>query len=161
MSARRAKHSVSTITSDEDLAMEFLTGLVNYKPGGQQLEAGSKRESEGQKALLRLLRNNIPLSSTIRWRLAALLDPAQTTEAREFVIKPRRKGKQPNHPRDVEIARDIAAAIAASNGRRGAKETAIRDATKRYGVARPTVIRAWEKHGDFWLKPHRDNKGPN
>ena len=137
------------MTDDEKLAMEFLAGLVDQKSTGKisltYLEPGSERERKARKALVRLLREDAPLSSMVRWRIAALFDPDHTAEARELIIKLRRKGKQPNHIRDIEIARDIAGEVAA-----GCKtEAAIEAAIKRYRASRATVLRAWKNTGVF------------
>jgi hypothetical protein len=133
--------------SDEELAIEFLLHAIEHESGGQlsfkHLEPGSKRERDAREALVRLLRSFEPLSVAMRWRLAALFDPTHPLEAREFIIRARRKGKQPNHTRDLRIAETIALEISAGPGR---MEAAISAATHRYGVSRSTVLLAWRKH---------------
>jgi hypothetical protein len=113
--------------SDVILAMEYLAGTRNEK---------------ARKALVRALRNyQQPLSNAIRSMIAALLDPDHVWESREIVIRPRRRGKQPQYARDLQIAIDIVAETAA-----GTKlESALAIAEERHGVKTATVWRAWKK----------------
>jgi hypothetical protein len=131
--------------SDEALAMEFLIGTVKNIGGivsFDYLTPGSEREKAAQQALVRVLRKAHPLSNSIRWTIAALLDPSHQRENRKLVIQLRRKGKQPQHARDLHIAIDIAADRASKMK----MESAVMNAMGRYGARRATVLRAWEKH---------------
>ena len=130
--------------TDEALAMEFLAGRFEQhgdKISFKCLDPGSPREKEGQQALVRLLRNGLPLADIIRWRIAALLDPEHQFEHRQFVIAFRKKGKRPNHTRDTLIARYIAAEL--KTGRD--MESTIAEVKKRYGVSRSHVLRVWRE----------------
>jgi hypothetical protein len=130
--------------TDEALAMEFLAGRFEQhgdKISFKCLNPGSPREKEGQQALVRLLRNGLPLANDIRWRIAALLDLGHRFEHRRLVITFRKKGKQPNHARDFLIARYIAAEL--ETGRD--MESTIADVQKRYGVSRSHVLRVWRE----------------
>ena len=91
---------------------------------------------------MRLLRDHEPLSSIIRWRLAALLDPAHQFEERKISIENRASGPQPHHAISIEIARFVAAE--ASTGRQ--IEFAKEAAKDRYAVSLSTVERAWRDH---------------
>jgi hypothetical protein len=142
------------MTDDEHLAEEFLGGQIRDNGehwSHQYLEPGSDQEREARQALVRLLRSGLPLSSVIRWRLAALFDPAHTAEAREIEVKPRRGGIQRKPVRDVEIARDVAAEVSEMPGR---FEAAVAAAMQRYRVSRATVLRAWAQHKAAWLRSH-------
>ena len=130
--------------SDEALAMEFLAG--RFEQHGDQIsfkchDPGSPREKEAQQALVRLLRNGLPLANDIRWRIAALLDPRHQFENRKLVIAFRKKGKQPNHTLDFSIARTMVAEL--ETGRN--MESTITVVKKRYGVSRSHVLRVWRK----------------
>jgi hypothetical protein len=142
--------------SDEDLALEFLAGKIEQSPKGQIShtfhDPGSDGESAARAALLRLLRSRQPLSEMIRWRLAALLDPAHSLEERKFTIENRQAGQQPHHVIALEIARYIAAEAATGRQIESAKEAA----KDRYAVSLSTVERAWREHknsklvGSIW-----------
>ena len=138
------------MSDDEKLAREYLTGRIiegpDGKPQHQYLESGSEEEREAKAALGRLLRTD-NLSSYIRWALAGMHDPESKLHSREFVIKNRSGGAQPNHVIDIAIAMDVAQAVDS-----GTKlEAAIQKAVERYGVSRSTAFRAWEDHGRVWL----------
>jgi len=131
--------------TDEDLAMEFLGSRFEHhgdKVSIKNLLPGSAREKECQTALVRLLRGAPPISTMIRWRIAALFDPEHTQESRKLVIALRHKGKQPNHPRDLMIASDIAAELATGRD----MESSVAEVKQRYGVSRAQVLRAWKKN---------------
>jgi hypothetical protein len=140
------------MTDDETLAMALLGGLLAEDSKGRvshtHLEPGSDQEREAWAALARLFRNHDrELSVGLRHRLAALSDPEHPHEPRELVIKPRRRGPQPSHLIDVEIARFVAEAV--NNNEQ--VEAAVQLAVERYGKSRAEVYRAWEKHGQVWV----------
>jgi hypothetical protein len=141
---------------DEDLAMEYIGGTVD-RTGKQlsckYLEPGSEREREAKKALARLLRGDDPISKMIRWRLAALIDPHKA-EARQFKISNRKRGEQPNHLLDVEIAIFVAGKVTTGIG----VDAAVEEAWRHYGGSLRSAYRAWDKHKMNWLpKPDANN----
>jgi len=130
--------------TDQALAMEFLTG--RFEQHGDEisfkcLDPGSPREKQARQALVRLLRNGLPLAEIIRWRIAGLLDPEHQFEHRKLVIALRKKGKQPNHTLDFAIARNMVAEL--ETGRD--MESTVAEVKKRYGVSRSQVLRVWRK----------------
>jgi hypothetical protein len=131
--------------SDEELALEFLAGKFEESEGQvfhKYLEADSKEEGAARDALLRLLRSPQPLSNTLRWRLAALLDPAHTLEERKFLIQNRQAGSQPHNVIALEMARFIAETVAT-----GCKvDAAVAAAAARYAASERTVWRVWSDH---------------
>jgi hypothetical protein len=142
-----------TIETDEDLALEYLgckaidrDGVIEFT----YVEPDSDRETECLRALGRLLRGREPISIGLRWRLATLFDPDETTEARQLQFHRRRGGpNEPSDARSVMIARDIAAV---TNEGHGFFESAVAAAVERYGVSRPTVLRAWRTHRTVYEK---------
>jgi hypothetical protein len=144
------------IEPDELVIMDWLGAKAEVSGGRvsiKHLEPGSKGEQAARIALAKWLRSERPLTPAIRARLASLFDPAQGGEPRELVIKPRRKGKQPNPARDIAIAIDLIATGADENA--GQFESAVVTATKKYRVSRATVMRAWNANKN-WLLPPKD-----
>ena len=144
---------------DEILATALLLGLVKEDSKGRishtHLEAGSDLENQARAALARLLLNcDRELPHNIRRRLAALIDPAHEHEPRELVIQPRKRGRQSDYLIDVEIARDIAAAVNADEK----IDAAVKIAAEKYGVSERTARRAWAEHRSVWIiRPPRAN----
>jgi hypothetical protein len=132
--------------TDEELALEYLAGKIEQGPdekiSHKYHEPGTEEEQASREALIRLLRGYRPLSSMIRWRLAALLDPDAKSEERKFTIENRKGGEQPHHVIAIAIAWFIAAEIATGRKLESAKE----EAKERYGVSLSTVERAWHDH---------------
>jgi hypothetical protein len=141
-------------SDDEVLAAVYLHGYIAKAPDGtislEYFEPRSAEEKEAQAALVRLLRNSHwkPLRAEIAMALAGLFDAEHSLQTREVVIRPRAGGTQPNPTIDIMIARELARAVID-----GVKlESAVEDAKKRFQVSRATVLRAWAKHKDFWMK---------
>lgn len=138
----------------EKLIMDWLGAKSEVSDDGRvtikHVEPSSEGEQAARIALYELLRSGRELSPMIRERLANLFNPSEG-DPRELVIKPRRKGKQPNLARDIEIALDLKKAASANENSRQF-ENAVADTAKRYRVTRPTVWRAWKAHRD-WLFP--------
>src|ERR1700733_11224626 len=134
-------------TSDEELALAFLAGMIEEKSGvvsHRYFDKGSDMERRAQAALVRLLRSVQPLADIIRFRLAALLDPNATDE-RQFKIVNRRYGPKKTTPAlALEIARFIAADFAVS----GKIEAATEAARERFAVSLRTEQRAWAENKD-------------
>ncbi|MCK1440800.1 hypothetical protein IVB43_00005 [Bradyrhizobium sp. 48] len=150
--AAAEQEAADEVANTERLAHAFLAGELRTSDDGKlshsYLTPGSAQELAAQAALVQLLRSSSPLSSAIRHRLAALLDPSSRWEARKLAMKNRTGGKQPNHVVDLEIARDVAAEVV-----EGLKvEAAVAGASHRYGVSESTVWRAWKDHGEFWQR---------
>jgi hypothetical protein len=128
--------------SDEELAGDFLAGEREESEGKvfhKYLEPGGEEEAAACAALVRLLRSHQPLSAALRFRLAALLDPAHIMEERKLVIQNRKGGSQPHHAIAIEIAVFIAETIAT-----GCKvDAAVAAASSRFATPERTVWRAW------------------
>ena len=134
-------------TTDDELALAFLAGMMEEKGGTvshKYFEKDSEGERQAQAALVRLLRGDASLSHIIRFRLAALLDPTATDE-RQFKIVNRRRGPSKTTPAlALEIARFIAAEYAVS----GKMEAATEAAKVRFSVSLRTAQRAWADNKD-------------
>jgi hypothetical protein len=113
------RHRPRWARKDEDLAFELIAGRLVRDSNGrvlsnEYLKPGSNRERDARAAMARVLRNpDRELSIALRFRLAALFDADYHYEAREFVIKNRKRGVQPNHLVDMSIADDIAREVMA------------------------------------------------
>ena len=148
-----ARHRPRLARKDEDLAFELIAGRLVRDPNGralatEYLKSGSNRERDARAAMARVLRNpDRELSIALRFRLAALFDADHHYETREFVIKNRKRGAQPNHLVDMSIADDIAREVMAGEQ----VEAAVQLEAERYGVTHATAHRAWKKHARLFL----------
>ena len=147
------RHRPRWARKDEDLAFELIAGRLVRDSNGrvlsnEYLKPGSNRERDARAAMARVLRNpNREPSIALRFRLAALFDADHHYEAREFVIKNRKRGVQPNHLVDMSIADDIAREVMAGEQ----VEAAVQLEAERYGVTHATAHRAWKKHARLFL----------
>ena len=147
------RHRPRWARKDENLAFELIAGRLVRDSNGrvlsnEYLKPGSNRERDARAAMARVLRNpDRELSIALRFRLAALFDADHHYEAREFVIKNRKRSVQPNHLVDMSIADDIAREVMAGEQ----VETAVELAAEHYGATHATAYRAWKKHARLFL----------
>jgi hypothetical protein len=139
------KWNVDLKTPDEWMADEFLWGHSEAPVGGllrrKYLKSGSDEERMARLALVRVLRSERPLSSTLRKRLAELFDESTIGE-RRLVLQFRRKGKRPHHMANAQVANYVDRQI-----RQGVKtEAAVALAMEHYGLSRKAINDMRRKH---------------
>ena len=142
-------------TPDEWLADYFLWGET---PPSFELvrksypKRGSEQEAQALQALLRILRNDQPLSTTIRKRLADLFDPSSTAD-RCIKIEFCKKG---NRPQPWEPDAQIAGFINFVEKTGGGREAAVAAAQQQFGLSRSKIYAALARH-----KRRRQKVPPN
>jgi hypothetical protein len=133
-------------TPDEWLADELLWGHGEAAPNGllrrKYLALGSEEERLAREAMVRLLRADQPLSTTLRRRLAELFDSKSTVTERRLVIEFRRKGRQSQGMATSQVANFVDHKI-----RDGYPvEAAVQLAIDAFGLTRKAVFEMRRKH---------------
>jgi hypothetical protein len=132
-------------TADEWVAYYFLTGAVEQGPENplarKKYLAGEK-ECMGRQALVRVLRSDRPLSTTLRKRLAALFDYLSDAAERKLILEFRAEGQRSNPAGNAQVAGYVAYKSKELNS----KTEAIAAAAIFFGREEKTIQEMIRKH---------------